>query len=175
MTRGFCWHQNFVPWGCLPLTCGYIHLLNHEKRLKGFFVNLQQMTIVMSPTCWHQNFGPNGLSAPAQGLCLNVFSSITALILTYPQQSGERYRTNGPLVLVLSCCDSNETFYFRYHIYSGNLYNTISKFFFHEYDGWVNWQFQQYFSHKDNRMLIMHRSPIYIWSLVYIILERIPP
>ena len=36
------------------------------------------MTIVMKPTCWHQNFGPNGLSAPAQGLCLNVFSSITA-------------------------------------------------------------------------------------------------
>ena len=21
----------FVPWDCLPLTCGYIHLLNHEK------------------------------------------------------------------------------------------------------------------------------------------------
>ena len=83
VTRGFCWHQNFVPWSCLPLTCGYIHLLNHERcvwsqRLKGFFVNLQQMTIVMRPTCWHQNFGPNGLSAPAQGLCLNVFSSITA-------------------------------------------------------------------------------------------------
>ena len=36
------------------------------------------MTIVMRPTCWHQNFGPNGLSAPAQGLCLNIFSSITA-------------------------------------------------------------------------------------------------
>ena len=36
------------------------------------------MTIVMRPTCWHPNFGPNGLSAPAQGLCLNVFSSITA-------------------------------------------------------------------------------------------------
>ena len=35
------------------------------------------MTIVMRPTCWHQNFGPNGLSAPAQGLCLNIFSSIT--------------------------------------------------------------------------------------------------
>ena len=31
VTRGFCWHQNFVPWGCLPLTCGYIHLLNQEK------------------------------------------------------------------------------------------------------------------------------------------------
>ena len=31
----------------------------------------------MRPTCWHQNFGPNGLSAPAQGLCLNVVSSIT--------------------------------------------------------------------------------------------------
>ena len=36
------------------------------------------MTIVMRPTCWHQNFCPNGLSAPAQGLCFNVFSSITA-------------------------------------------------------------------------------------------------
>ena len=31
MTRGLCWQQNFVAWGCLPLTCGYIHLLNHEK------------------------------------------------------------------------------------------------------------------------------------------------
>ena len=27
----FCWHQNFVPRGCLPLTCDYIHLLNHEN------------------------------------------------------------------------------------------------------------------------------------------------
>ena len=26
----------------------------------------------------HQNFGPNGLSAPAQGLCLNFFSSVNA-------------------------------------------------------------------------------------------------
>ena len=48
------------------------------KRLKRFFLNLQQMTIVMRPSCWHKNFGPNGLSAPAQGLCLNFFSSITA-------------------------------------------------------------------------------------------------
>ena len=31
VTRGFCCHQKFVPWDCLPLSCGYIHLLNHEK------------------------------------------------------------------------------------------------------------------------------------------------
>ena len=31
VTRGFCRHQNFVPWGCLPLTCDCIHLLNNEK------------------------------------------------------------------------------------------------------------------------------------------------
>ena len=31
VTGGLCWHQNFVPCGCLPLTCGYIYLLNHEK------------------------------------------------------------------------------------------------------------------------------------------------
>ena len=50
----------------------------YKVRLKRFFSNLQQMTIVMRPSCWHQSFGPNGLSAPAQGLCLNFFSSITA-------------------------------------------------------------------------------------------------
>ena len=80
VTRGFCWHQNFVPWGCLPLTCGYIHLLNHEKmcitsEVEEFFLNLQQMIILMRPSCWHQNFE---LSAPAQGLCLDFFSSTTA-------------------------------------------------------------------------------------------------
>ena len=42
------------------------------------FLNLQQMTIVIRPSCWHKKFGLNGLSAPAQGLCLNFFSSITA-------------------------------------------------------------------------------------------------
>ena len=31
VTRVFCWPQIFVPRGCLPLTCGYIHLLNHGK------------------------------------------------------------------------------------------------------------------------------------------------
>ena len=27
----FLLSPNFVPWGCLSLTCSYIHLLNHEK------------------------------------------------------------------------------------------------------------------------------------------------
>ena len=31
MTRHFCWHQNFVLRGCLPLPQGYIHVWNHEK------------------------------------------------------------------------------------------------------------------------------------------------
>ena len=29
--KRFLLTSNFVPWGCLPLTGGYIHLLNHEK------------------------------------------------------------------------------------------------------------------------------------------------
>ena len=29
--RPFCWHQNFVPWDCLPLPRGYIHVLNQEQ------------------------------------------------------------------------------------------------------------------------------------------------
>ena len=36
------------------------------------------MIIVMKPSYRHKNVSPNGLSAPAQGLCLNLFSSITA-------------------------------------------------------------------------------------------------
>ena len=29
--KRFLWTSKFCPWGCLPLTCSYIHLLNHEK------------------------------------------------------------------------------------------------------------------------------------------------
>ena len=58
------------------------------------------MTIVMGPSCLRKKIGPNGLPAPTLGLCLNLFSSITA-DLKYPQHSGERYRINGHLVYLL--------------------------------------------------------------------------
>ena len=35
------------------------------------------MTKVMRPSCWHQKFGPNGLSAPALGLCTCIKSQKT--------------------------------------------------------------------------------------------------
>ena len=83
VTRGFCWHKNFVPWDCLPLPCGHIHLLNHEKmyiksEVEEILLKLATNDHSDKPSCWHQNFGPNGLSAPAQGLCLIYVSSITA-------------------------------------------------------------------------------------------------
>ena len=56
------------------------------------------MTIVMRPSCWHKNICTIWLSAPAQGLCLNFFSLITADF----KRSGERYRTKGPLVYYLN-------------------------------------------------------------------------
>ena len=34
VTRRFCWHQHFVPWGggaVCPLPWDYMHVLNHEK------------------------------------------------------------------------------------------------------------------------------------------------
>ena len=48
--------NKIVPWGCLSLTCGYIHLLNHEKmciksEVEEIILNLQQMTLVMRPSC----------------------------------------------------------------------------------------------------------------------------
>ena len=74
VTRHFCWHQNFVPWGwgCLSQPRGYMHVKNPKKmykiRLKRVFLNLQQMTKVTRCSCWHENFVPKGLSAPALGL-----------------------------------------------------------------------------------------------------------
>ena len=50
----------------------------YKVEVEEILFKLQQMTIVMRPSCWHKNFGPNGLSAPAQGLCLKSFSSIIA-------------------------------------------------------------------------------------------------
>ena len=79
VTRGVCWHQNFVPWGCLPLTCWYIHLLNHEKMcIKSEVEEILFKRAAMRPSCVHKSFDPNVLSAPTLGLCLNFFSSITA-------------------------------------------------------------------------------------------------
>ena len=74
MTRGFCWHQNFVP-----LTCGYIHLLNHEKmciksEVEEFLFKLAINDHRDEAFLLTQNFGPNGLSAPAQGLCTCIKS-----------------------------------------------------------------------------------------------------
>ena len=71
------------PGICLPMTCCYIHLLNHEKiciksEVEEIFLYWQQMTKVMRPSCWHQNFRPNGLSAPAQELytCIKSWKSV---------------------------------------------------------------------------------------------------
>ena len=67
----------------MPLTCGYIHLLNHEKmciksEVEGILCKLATNDHSDEAYLLTSNFGPNGLSAPAQVLCLNVFSSITA-------------------------------------------------------------------------------------------------
>ena len=64
------------PGDCQPLSCGYIHLLNHEKM--SMKSEVEQMTKVMRPSCWHQNVGPNVLSAPAQGLytCRKSWKSV---------------------------------------------------------------------------------------------------
>ena len=75
VTRGFCWHQNFVPWGLYAPCSGSIYTcIKSWKKLykirfqKDFFWNLQQMGKVIRPFCWHQNFVPWELSAPAPGL-----------------------------------------------------------------------------------------------------------
>ena len=74
VTRHFCWHQNFVPWGLSAPVLGlYTCIKSWKKNVQNqtskiFFWNLQQMTKVTRCFCWHQNFVPKGLSAPAPGL-----------------------------------------------------------------------------------------------------------
>ena len=91
-----CCHFMYLVVSLLVLRVG-CGIWLYQLLIIAYLFTLQKMTIMMRPSCWHQNFGPKGLSAPAQGLCLNFFSSITADI-KYPQHSGEQYRTNGPLV-----------------------------------------------------------------------------
>ena len=77
VTRGFC------PWGCLRHTCDFIHLLNHEMMcikseaeeipFKLVTNNHSDEAFLLTSTFWSFE-----LSAPAQGLCLNLLSSITA-------------------------------------------------------------------------------------------------
>ena len=71
------------PGGCMLLSRGFIHVLNHEKNVKNqtskrFLWNLQQMGKVIRPFCWHQNFVPWGISAPAPGLytCIKSYRKL---------------------------------------------------------------------------------------------------
>ena len=99
-TRGFCWHQNFVPWGCLPLTCGYIHLLNHEKMcIKS---EVEEILFKLA-TNYHSDeaflltskfLALMGCLPLAIWLCLNFFSAITADLNISSQGSD-----TGPMVL----------------------------------------------------------------------------
>ena len=70
VTRHFCWHQNFVPWGLSTLRWAiYMYKVMKKKCIKSdfkeIFWNLQQMTEVTRCCCRHQNFVSKGLSAPA--------------------------------------------------------------------------------------------------------------
>ena len=71
MTRHFCWHQNFVPWGavCPCLGAIYMYKIMKKKLYKiRFLWNLQQMGKVIRHFYCHQNFVPWGKSVAALGL-----------------------------------------------------------------------------------------------------------
>ena len=80
VTRGFCWLQNFVPWGWLPLTCGYIHVLNHEKmciksEVEEILFKLATNDHSDEAFLLTSKFWPlMGCQPHTLGLCLNFFS-----------------------------------------------------------------------------------------------------
>ena len=75
VTRHFCWHENFVPWGLSAPAPGLYTCIKSWKNQisKRFFWNLQQMSK------WHVpvdiKIFPKGLSAPAPGLykCIKLW------------------------------------------------------------------------------------------------------
>ena len=96
----------------------------------------------MRPSCWHQNFGPNGLSGPAQGLCLNLFSSITtdfnissALRWAIQDQWSSGFVWNCPYSILPSVhsfkwvhCKGNKIFQNKHYIVAGkNASRTINQ------------------------------------------------
>ena len=85
VTRGFCWHQNFVPWYCLSLTCGYL-LSNDDPGLTLTIFMTGSNLFLMLLYRWQL----------IEHLVL-LYSQVCSNS-AYPQHSGEWYRTNGPLV-----------------------------------------------------------------------------
>ena len=79
--QSFCWfcHEAAQILPVLQLPVGQVIVIEYfNDMVYKSPQEVQQMTIVMSPSCWHLNFGHNGLSAPTLGICLNFFTSITA-------------------------------------------------------------------------------------------------
>ena len=82
VTRSFCSHQNFVPWGCMPPAPGLYTCIKSWKKLykirlqRHFFETCSKW---VKPFCWHQNVAPWGLSAPASGLytCIKSWKNCT--------------------------------------------------------------------------------------------------
>ena len=68
--KRFLLTSKFFPWGCLPLTCVYIHILNHEKMsIKSEVEEILFKLATNEAFLLTSKFWPNGLSAPAQGPC----------------------------------------------------------------------------------------------------------
>ena len=81
--KRFLLTSTFCPLGLSALTCGFIHLLNHEKmciksEIEEILFKLATTNNSGEAFLLTSNFGPYGLCAPALGICLNFFSSITA-------------------------------------------------------------------------------------------------
>ena len=72
-----------------------------KSEIDEICLNLLQLAIVMRPSCWHKNFGPNGLSTPAQWLCLNFFSSLNA---DFDISSALRWAIQDQWSSGFSCC-----------------------------------------------------------------------
>ena len=106
VTRGFCWHQNFVPCGCLSLTWGYLHLLNHER----MSIKSEVATNVHSDEAFllTSNFSPNGLSATAQGLCtcINAWKNVYKIRKQRQNVSFWNWYKMMGMIKALKCCQN---------------------------------------------------------------------
>ena len=65
--KRFLWTSKFCPLACLPLTCGYIHLLDHEKMCMKSEVE----EILFNPS--HAAIKISINATAAEFICKNIF------------------------------------------------------------------------------------------------------
>ena len=104
VTRGFCWHQNVVPW---VLSATDLRLYTFIKSWKDVY-KVRGGRDVIRPFCFHKKKCPQGFFCPlVLGLYMHVWkkTKISYKILRQKGSFCNWYKTMG-IIKVIKCCQN---------------------------------------------------------------------